>query len=171
MSQGERIERSAVLMRHRALLPLSALLFAWCGTVPAEAQTSFRPAYEGAVFVIRRADRAPWAAPDDEPVASDIRRLIGRRIIFRPQRIDAPHPLGCARPSYEVKDYSADRLFEGDLTQPGVQAAALGFRGAAIPTLIPGCEIEFHFLDADTALFGLNDSVYRIERVPAKKGK
>jgi hypothetical protein len=60
--------------------------------------------------------------------------------------------------------YSPDMLFEGGLTEPGKQAASLGFHGGTVPTLISGCEIEFHCVDANTALFALNNSIYRMER-------
>ena len=107
---------------------------------------------------------APWALPDDKPVASDIKALMGKTVTFASKSIRAPQPLGCNGVKYKVDTYTPDLLFEGGLTSPDKQAAALGFHDKAIPTLIPGCEIEFHFLDANTALFGLNNNIYRMQR-------
>ena len=41
-----------------------------------------------------------------------------------------------------------------------------GFKGNTVPTMDTGCEgvAEFHFLDDDTVLFALNNSIYRMER-------
>jgi hypothetical protein len=123
----------------------------------------FKLAYLGDWTIVSR-QMAPWALPDDTPVASDIKALMGKTVTFAPKSIRAPQPLGCNDVKYKVDTYTSDLLFEGGLTNPDRQAAALGFHDKAIPTLIPGCEIEFHFLDADTALFALNNSIYRLQR-------
>ena len=109
---------------------------------------------------------APWADARDKPVASDIKSLIGHTVSFAPDRIDAPAPLACRRPHYEIKSYTPDMLFQGGLTDPGNQARTLGFAGNTIPTVETGCEgaLDFHFLNVDAALFGLNNRIYRIER-------
>ena len=97
---------------------------------------------------------------------SDIRRLIGKRIVFAPNRIDAPQPLTCRGPHYEIKDYTSDLLFQGTLTDPDKQAAALGFTLPKIRTLETGCAgpIDFHFANANTAMFALNNRIYRLDR-------
>ncbi|MGE5723286.1 MAG: hypothetical protein ACM3YM_12585, partial [Sphingomonadales bacterium] len=64
--------------------------------------------------------------------------------------------------------YTPDMLFQGTLTDPERQARALGYAsGRTIRTLETGCEgaIDFHFIDARTALFALNNRIYRLERV------
>jgi hypothetical protein len=45
-------------------------------------------------------------------------------------------------------------------------AASLGFKGSSWKTLITGCanELEYHFVDATTAEFGLDDYVYTMKK-------
>jgi hypothetical protein len=116
-------------------------------------------------WTVATSEPAPWASPAEKPVASDLKALIGRSVSFQADRIDAPAPLKCRKPKYEVKPYTPDMLFQGSLTDPKRQAAALGF-AATVPTVETGCEgaIDFHFLNADTALFGLNNRIYRLQR-------
>jgi len=123
------------------------------------------PAYLGP-WVIARSQAAPWSAPDEPPVQSDIERLVGKRVVFDRDRIEAPEPLACAGPHYEIISYTSDLLFQGNLTDPDKQAMALGYRLPQIMTLETGCAgpIEFHFLNAITAMFALNNRLYRLER-------
>jgi len=123
------------------------------------------PAYLGA-WVISRSQPAPWAAPGEPPVQSDIERLVGKRVVFDKDRIAAPEPLACAGPHYEIVSYTSDLLFQGNLTEPDKQAMDLGYRLPQIMTLETGCAgpIEFHFLNGNTAMFALNDRLYRLER-------
>jgi GcrA cell cycle regulator len=82
-------------------------------------------------------------------------------------------PLACTSPHYKVSDFTADMLFQGALGEmqasnkaidPNKLAASLGFSGNRIKTLEPGCEIDFHFVDATTAEIGLNDHVYTLKK-------
>lgn len=109
---------------------------------------------------------APWFDPKDRGTAPFDDRLAGKTVTFARGRIAAPHPLGCTRPHYAWRDYPREGLFQGSLTAPGPQAAALGFRGRTIRTLETGCEgpIDFHFRDSATALFALNNNVYVLRR-------
>ena len=63
-------------------------------------------------------------------------------------------------------DVGAEYLFQGGLTAPAAQAAALGFRGPRIATLETGCAgaIDFHFVNAKTALFALDNMVYTLRK-------
>jgi hypothetical protein len=117
-------------------------------------------------WTIASSEAAPWAAPNEKPVASDIKALIGHTVTFSADRIDAPAPLTCRKPHYAIKKYEPDMLFQGSLTKPKEQAASLGFSGGTIPTLETGCEgaFDFHFSGADTAFFGLNDRLYKLVR-------
>ena len=121
--------------------------------------------YQG-VWTVTTSEPAPWSEPKEKPVASDLKALIGHTVTFWTDRIDAPPPLGCKKPHYAIKQYSPDMLFQGGLTDPGKQATALGFTDKTIPTIETGCDgaIDFHFVNAGTALFGLNNRVYRMER-------
>jgi hypothetical protein len=117
-------------------------------------------------WTVTTSEPAPWADAREQPVASDLKALIGNSVSFQADRIDAPAPLKCRKPKYEIKPYTPDMLFQGSLTDPKRQALALGFAGDTVPTVETGCEgaIDFHFLNADTALFGLNNRIYRIQR-------
>ena len=121
--------------------------------------------YQG-IWTVTTSEPAPWSEPKEKPVASDLKALIGHTVTFWTDRIDAPPPLGCRKPHYAIKQYSPDMLFQGGLTDPGKQATALGFTDKKIQTVETGCEgaIDFHFVNAGTALFGLNNRVYRMER-------
>ena len=110
------------------------------------------------------------AAPWNEPVAAqdtrEARRLAGRRLTFTSRAILGPRPLGCSRPSYKIKEYAADMLFQGTLTDAKRQAAVLGFTLLPVRTLETGCEglIDFHFVDARTAKFALSNRIFTIRR-------
>jgi hypothetical protein len=60
-----------------------------------------------------------------------------------------------------------EEMHERDKTaDPGKVAATLGFKGSRSKTLETGCgnEIDFHFIDAKTAAFGLNNYIYTLKR-------
>jgi hypothetical protein len=117
-------------------------------------------------WTVTTSEPAPWADPAEKPVASDLKAPIGHTISFRPDRIDAPTPLTCRKPQYQIKQYPPDMLLQGGLTEPKQQAVALGFANSTITTIETGCEgaLDFHFLNSDNALFGLNNRIYRIQR-------
>ncbi|WP_424629037.1 hypothetical protein [Bradyrhizobium sp. SYSU BS000235] len=116
-------------------------------------------------WTVTASQPAPWARPDDKPVESDLKALVGKAVTFSADRIDAPRPLTCRKPHYEMKQYDPDMLFQGGLTDPTKQAAALGY-GKKIATLETGCEgaFDFHFINSDSAMFALNNRLYKIER-------
>jgi hypothetical protein len=116
-------------------------------------------------WTITTSQAAPWSKPDNKPVESDLKALMGRDVAFLKDRIDAPSPLRCRKPHYEIKQYPPDMLFQGTLTDPDKQAKALGY-GPSIATLETGCEgaIDFHFVNRDSAMFALNNRLYRLER-------
>lgn len=57
-------------------------------------------------------------------------------------------------------------IFQGVLTEPARQAAALGFAEKAIATLETGCEglLDYHFRDDGTAMFALNNAIYLMRK-------
>jgi hypothetical protein len=109
---------------------------------------------------------APWYKRGDALSPSDVRHLTGARVTFSARAIAAPVPLACKGLHYELKEVDPDYLFQGSLTDPAAQAKALGYK-PKITTLETGCEglIDYHFINPDTALFGLNNRLYRMERV------
>lgn len=116
---------------------------------------------------ITNAQVAPWAQPDSGFSAAEQHRLIGSNVTFAKARISGLRPLGCQKPHYRFLEAAPDYLFQGGLTDnPAAQAAALGFRRPTITTLETGCAgwIDFHFIDARTAMFGLNNMIYTVRK-------
>jgi len=131
---------------------------------------------------IETSEPAPWVTKPGMIENDEVRRLVGAAVEIRHVRIDAPAPLGCRAPHYEIKREQAEGLFEGglgeiaDATQSADQIAQkLGFRVRPIPSLVTGCaaEIAYHALDDDHLIFALNNSLYRLKRthagIPGKK--
>ncbi|MDB5803680.1 MAG: hypothetical protein JWN73_1002 [Betaproteobacteria bacterium] len=151
-----------------ALSALALLLL----TVSAHAQQGFAGAWR-----IARAAHAPWEDPKN-PVGGDEKRLLGKTVVFAAKRVIGPSPIGCQGAKYAITDAPFDMLFEGMLAVPPTDhaargdmalalrnARALGFTGKASKTLDAGCtELQFHMVDENTALFGLNDRVYTMMR-------
>lgn len=126
----------------------------------AQAQEAF-----GGPWLIIKAEPAPWAEKGAASYA-EAKTLLHQPVSILPDRIDGPKPLLCRKLKYKVANYTPDMLFQGGLTAPDKQAAALGFKGSPIKTLETGCEaeIDFHMVDEMTVLFGLNDRVYTMIR-------
>lgn len=131
----------------------------------ASASAAEPSAFLGA-WLISSSQPAPWVIPGQQLGQSDIHGLVGKRVVFAANRIDAPPPLACAGPRYEIETYPPDGLFQGNLTDPAKQAVALGYRSPQIMTLETNCPdiIDFHFVDANTAMFALDNRLYRMER-------
>jgi len=108
-----------------------------------------------------------------------MRSLVGKIIVIKPNEITGPRALACKGPKYSVKDFPASMLFQGAFEEmqtrdksvdPAKMAERLGFRGSTNQplwkTLETGCanELDFHFVDAGTAKFGLNNVVYTLKK-------
>lgn len=117
-------------------------------------------------WLIAEAHPAPWSVPGDPSTAPFDAHIVGKAIVYSSTRILGPRPLACRRPHYQMHQVPPEGLFQGGLTAPAAQAAALGFRGNQILTLETGCEgaIDFHFIDPSTALFALDNMVYTIRK-------
>ena len=137
----------------------------------AAAQDRFAGAWK-----IERSEPAPWVQTPDMTDAEEIKRLFGATVEFKSDRIAGPGPLDCKKPHYSIKGFQADELFQGALaeygdpaTSPDKLADKLGFGKRPIPSLETGCAsgIDFHMLDADHAMFALNNTLYRMTRASA----
>lgn len=124
-----------------------------------------RPDYLG-VWEIAESKPAPWIRSEAELFPEERAELVGKRIVFSNNGIVAPAPMGCRRPHYRLRRDPADMLFQGVLTDPARQAAALGFVGTRFVTLETGCEglLDYHFLDDNTAMFALNNAIYLVRK-------
>lgn len=142
----------------------AAALFAGCALAGAQ---SYEPSPVGATFVITGSQKAPWATDSFGEANARSHGLQGKTITFGAKAISAPQPMACAKPNYERVAVEPEGLFQGGLKAPDKDAAALGFKPGKAPSLLTGCEVDYHFLDADHALFALDNRLYRIKR--AKK--
>jgi hypothetical protein len=133
------------------------------------------PFYLG-TWKIASAVVAPWADPKNlRGDTAEMKGLVGKTILIAMNEISGPRGFACRAPRYELVDYTADMLFQGEFGEmrlrdkavdPAKLAAKLGFRGAKWKTLETGCgnEIDYHFVDETTAEFGLNDYVYTLKK-------
>jgi hypothetical protein len=137
--------------------------------------TCAQEAFAG-VWKIEKSEPAPWAKTADMLDAKEVKRLTGAAVEFKANAIGGPTPLACKGPHYEIKQYQADEVFQGALaeygdpsTTPEKMADKIGFAKRPIASLVTGCaaEIEFHSIDADHAVFALNNSIYRMVRTLA----
>ena len=131
------------------------------------------PFYFG-TWKIASATVAPWQYPQRDDSA-EMKSLVGKTVIVQQKAILGPRAIACRNPNYRVKDYPADMLFQGAFDEmhrrdPSADLAKLafklGFRGSSWKTLETGCanELDFHFLDPNTAAFGLNNYVYILKK-------
>ena len=129
-------------------------------------------------WVIAKAQIAPWADPLQLGGPEEERRLVGRMVIFAPNSVTGPEPLGCRRATYKFHDDPADMLFEGSLAEPDrngkprnpeALARALGMTTHTVRTVETNCsEVAYHRFSATTLVFGLNNRVYTLH--PASAG-
>jgi hypothetical protein len=154
------------------LRSVTIMITAALGMAVASPAYAEEPFYLG-VWKISSAVVAPWADPQQQPDASEVKSLIGKVIMIKPRTIAGPGVFGCKAPHYKVSDFSADMLFQGELGEihdadkskdPLTLAHALGFRGDSFKTLETGCEIDWHFVDQANAEIGLNNSVYSLKK-------
>ena len=140
----------------------AAALFAGCAVGRAQ---NYEPSPIGATFVITASQKAPWATNAFGEADARSRGLQGKTITFGAKTINGPQPMACRKPNYERVAVEPDALFQGGLKAPDKDAAALGLKPGNTPSLLTGCELDYHFIDADHALFALDNRIYRIERM------
>jgi hypothetical protein len=146
-----------------ALLALLGLLgAAWLDAIAAE----------NALFgkwQITEAAAAPWA-PKQKGQTAETRKLLNMPIIFAAKTMKSNYPtLNCSDASFEVRSDPPDVLFQGSLLEPNQESVALslGFPRGDVPGVEVNCssgDFPFHFRDADTVLFALNNVVYTLKR-------
>lgn len=143
-------------------IPFSAffgLAFFMLGTLACNAS-----ALEGA-WRIAQSQAAPWAKAD-----LSITKLSDRSVILRADRLQGPGVLNCAHAMTEPTAYPAEDLFQGNLPAPAAQVAqALGITRFPVNGVRLRCDtgvFEFHQVDADTLLLGLDNRVLTLSRAP-----
>jgi hypothetical protein len=120
-----------------------------------------------------------WEDPAHPPDPAETKTLVGKTVTIGAKAIQGPRQVACAGPRFSVKQYPADMLFEGMFGEmhtrnpsadPVKIAETVGFRGSRWKTLETGCgnEVNYHFLDPDTAAFGLNNYIYTLKKAEPK---
>lgn len=132
------------------------------------------PFYLGA-WKISSAVVAPWWVSPGQPDAAESKTFVGKTVVIKPAEIVGPGLLACKGPKYKVVTVPAEGLFQGAFDEmrrhdksvdPLRMAAKVGFRGTSWKSLQTGCanELDFHFVDPNTAEFGLNNYVYTLKK-------
>ena len=132
------------------------------------------PFYLGS-WKIDSASAAPWWTEKAKPDDSEMKTLVGKTFVIKAREILGPRQVACKDPRYRVKNYPADMLFQGAFGEmrerdksvnPAKVAEKAGFHGSSWKTLETGCgnEVDFHFIDANTAAFGLNNYIYILKK-------
>ena len=143
-----------------------------CGVgfaVPAAAQGVFAGTWN-----VVEAKVATWRMDDPKPAVDP--KFAHATFIFKKDRLVGPPPFNC-KAHYKIETVGPDYLFQGafENDDPVGHAKALGFTGDKITNLEFAClrqdadiEMDFHLVDRDTAVFGLNNIIYRMKRQPEK---
>jgi hypothetical protein len=120
---------------------------------------------------------APWCNENTPPDATYPKALQGETSTIKTGSIEGPQPLSWAATKPAIQHDPADMLFPGNFEEmprrnpevnPSALAASLGFKGRSTrQTLETGCDnaIDFHFIDARTAAFALDNYVYKIWKI------
>jgi hypothetical protein len=112
---------------------------------------------------------APWVESGQEfPVNEEIAK---GRITFMAKSVQAPDFLNCDNASFELTTVPPEFLFQGGLTDPATQAAALGYKGGEIHNLAMSCisstadiSMDFSMIADGVIVFALDNSIFRMER-------
>ncbi len=108
-----------------------------------------------------------WKGPGEEPAADP-----GfTRFTLQADASSGPPLLTCDDPQYSTNIMPARSLFQGNLPDPAIDAAALGFRSPDITVLSFTCQsgtadisVDFAMLDDGQILLGLDNVIYTFQR-------
>ena len=112
---------------------------------------------------------APWAA-NQKGQSAETRKLLNLQITFAAKTMKSNYAtLNCSDAAFEVRSDPPDVLFQGALLEPNQASVAesMGFPRGDVAGVEVNCasgDFPFHFRDADTALFALNDVIYTLKR-------
>jgi hypothetical protein len=126
-------------------------------------------------WTIARAEIAPWAVRGPVPDPAESKTLLGKTLEFEATKIKGPGITACPSLRYEVVQVPPEGLFQGSFEEmqradktvsPQKLASAQGFKPGNITSLQTGCanEIDYHFKDAKSGAFALNNYIFTIEK-------
>ena len=120
---------------------------------------------------IVEAQPAPWTEESQRAtLTAQGQRLLKQVITFSPREVVSRNKsLACKRAEYEMTDYEADAMFQGNLPEPNPTGAAvrLGFKKGTVPGVDLKCKTgvySYHFRDRNTALTALSNVIYTLKR-------
>ncbi len=117
---------------------------------------------------ITRVVPAPWATARE--TQRSLANWVGKSVQFEANSVAGPGVLHCDHATMEKTSYLADALFQGGLPAPADSAAReLGIAHLPLPGVRLNCStgsFEFHFVDAETLLVGLDNQILTLTRSP-----
>jgi len=151
----------------RACRAILAGSYVWLlGSAPALAQDVF-----AGTWVVNDDQPAPWVDGTAQNQPDFDQAIRHGKFTFTKESVAGPPPFNCKKVQYTLSEVGPDYLFEGGLTDPVKQAAALGFTSQKIVSLNMGCvsndadiEMDFDLVDHDTAMFALDNVIYTMVR-------
>ena len=156
-------------MIHRSLLPaLAALALLSADPTGARAQDiSIFGTWE-----IVEAAPGPWTEESQRAaLTAQGKHMLKTVITFSNGKVASRHKaFNCTRAVlYEPNALDADTIFSGNLPEPNPTAAALrlGFKRGEVKGVDVRClkaKYTFHFRDANTAMFNLDNIIYTLKR-------
>ena len=122
-------------------------------------------------WTVVEATVAPWV--DAKAAKPELNSNIsGAKFVFTTEGVQGPAPLGFAKAKFTVSTVVPEGLFQGGLKNPAKEATALGFKDSKITSVNATClrtdadvEMDYALVDPSTALFGLDNVVYKMKRV------
>jgi hypothetical protein len=148
-------------------IAVTAVFCCLAGALPAAAQGVFAGTWK-----VVDAQVATWHRDDPNYTPTVDPTFAHATFIFKQDRLIAPSPFNC-KAHYDIKTVEPGYLFQGafDEDDPAGHARALGFTGDKIVNLDFTCvrsdadiEMDFHLVDRDTIVFGLDNIIYRMKR-------
>jgi hypothetical protein len=140
------------------------------GSMPALAQGVFAGSW-----VVSDAQLGPWVDKSAEMQSYIDQAIRHGKFIFKKHSVEGPAPFNCKQVKYTLSEIGPDFLFEGGLSDPVKQAAAIGFTSQKIISLYMGCirndadiDMDFALIDHDTAVFALDNVIYKMVRAPTQ---
>jgi hypothetical protein len=117
---------------------------------------------------ITRVVKAPWAPTDATGLT--LTPWIGKQVTFKADSVEGPGLLHCGHAVLEPTVYPAEGLFQGTLPAPAKTAAQeLGIAHLPVQGVSLECDtgiFEFHRVDTDTMLLGLDNQVLTLSHSP-----
>jgi len=147
-----------------------ALLLLTARAVDAQKRSVSAPKSTGIIgeWRVEHGVAAPWLR--DGTQVPDTKTRVGSTIRFDLDHVVGAGAFTCARATYETISQAAQGLFQGNLPAPAKQSAEpLGITKFPVPGTRLNCDsgsYDFHRVDANTLLVGLDNVIWTLTRAP-----